>query len=181
MQQESAKITEIIVTGPESSGKTTIAARLAERHNTIWVEEFARKYLQELGRPYTRHDIAEIARGQAAWQAQALGHPQARNFVFVDTDALVCKIWEEVKFGACSPVTETLWRNSKAGLYLLCAPDLPWQYDPLRETPDPMARWALFERYKQALANEHKTFLVLKGGICERVETANIWLSMHSR
>ena len=58
------KIKKIILTGPESSGKTTLAKQLAERFQTTWVPEFARTYLDNLTRPYREDDLLRIAQGQ---------------------------------------------------------------------------------------------------------------------
>lgn len=54
----------ITIVGPESSGKTTLARELATRYGARWVPEYARKYLDELGRPYQENDLNRIAEGQ---------------------------------------------------------------------------------------------------------------------
>ena len=38
---------KVVVFGPESSGKTTLSRKLATHYNVLWIEEFAREYLQE--------------------------------------------------------------------------------------------------------------------------------------
>jgi len=58
----------ISVTGPESTGKSWLADRLAEHYNTNWVPEFARKYLDEIDRPYTYDEILSIARKQFEYE-----------------------------------------------------------------------------------------------------------------
>jgi nicotinamide riboside kinase len=175
------KIKEIILTGPESSGKSTLSQALAEHYQTIWVSEYARFYLPQLGRPYQQEDIAHIAEGQAAWQRQALESSTANKYVFTDTDALVCKTWEEVKYGSCSPKIDMLWQAAQPILYLLCAPDLPWQYDPLRETPDPIVRWQIFDRQRRALVAAQKTFIMVSGSLNNRVATATAWLDLQEK
>jgi nicotinamide riboside kinase len=47
----------IAVTGPESTGKSLLTEQLARHYNTVWVPEFARSYLEKLGRPYDEDDI----------------------------------------------------------------------------------------------------------------------------
>ncbi|MFK8006949.1 MAG: AAA family ATPase [Saprospiraceae bacterium] len=55
---------KIILTGPESTGKSTLARQLAQVYNTVWVPEFARTYLEGLNRPYRGDDLLKIAKGQ---------------------------------------------------------------------------------------------------------------------
>ncbi|MDV7398455.1 ATP-binding protein, partial [Arthrospira platensis SPKY1] len=57
----------IALTGPESTGKTTLAKALAARFDTVWAPEYARTYLERLGRPYQYGDLEVIARGQREW------------------------------------------------------------------------------------------------------------------
>ncbi len=54
----------ITIVGAESSGKTVLAKQLADALSCVWVPEFAREYLEKLGRPYEIEDLEEIARGQ---------------------------------------------------------------------------------------------------------------------
>ena len=55
---------KIIVTGPESSGKTTLCKALSEHFKIPSTEEYAREYLNNLGREYKEEDLIEIAKGQ---------------------------------------------------------------------------------------------------------------------
>ena len=55
---------KIVVLGPESTGKSTLCAQLAEHYNTVWCPEFARTYLSEIKRNYTFHDLLNIAKGR---------------------------------------------------------------------------------------------------------------------
>ena len=52
------------IIGPESTGKTTLARYLAERYHGVLVPEYAREYVEQLGRHYTREDVETIARHQ---------------------------------------------------------------------------------------------------------------------
>ena len=56
---------KIIVTGPESSGKTTLCKALSTHFEIPFTEEYARKYLDELGRDYKQDDLLEI--GKEYW------------------------------------------------------------------------------------------------------------------
>jgi nicotinamide riboside kinase len=50
----------ILVTGPESSGKTTLALNLAWALDGVYVAEAARDYLEERKGDYNEADLPEI-------------------------------------------------------------------------------------------------------------------------
>ena len=141
---------KIVLTGPESSGKTTLAAQLAEHFGTAWVPEFARQYLAGLGRPYTADDLLEIARGQMALEDELVG-AATNGLLFLDTSLEVLKIWSEVCFDRCHPEILELLQLRLPDHYLLCLPDLPWAADPQRENPGD--RDALLDIYRKELTS----------------------------
>ena len=126
------KIKRIVVTGPESTGKTELAHNLAQYFQTVWVPEYARSYVENLSRPYTREDIENIARYQLTQEKEFLA--KARNgYLFFDTWFIITKIWFEVVYGDCPEwITEHI-RRSEIDLFLVCDTDLPWIPDAVRE------------------------------------------------
>jgi nicotinamide riboside kinase len=113
----------IAVTGPESTGKTTLARQLARRYGAPWTPEYARYYLRRLNRPYVQDDLLAIARGQLEWEeAKGRRNPE---ILFSDTCLLVIKIWSEFKYGNCHPWILEQLRAHTYDLYLLCGVDLP--------------------------------------------------------
>jgi len=74
----SAHVPRIVVIGSESTGKTTLAAQLAQAMGTLWVPEYSRVYAEQVQRMLTAADVEPIARGQvaaenageAAWRAR---------------------------------------------------------------------------------------------------------------
>lgn len=115
-----------IVTGPESSGKTTLCKALSEHFKIPFAEESAREYLHALNRDYNQKDLLEIAKGQL----------KAENGIqLLDTDLITLKIWSEYKYGSCDNwiLTQIQKQKSEKRFYLLCKPDIPWQKDPQRE------------------------------------------------
>ena len=46
-KQVPSNLLKVVIYGPESTGKTTLARQLASHYRTTWVEEFARDYLQK--------------------------------------------------------------------------------------------------------------------------------------
>jgi len=53
-------------------------------------------------------------------------------------------------------------------LHILCSPDIPWEEDELRETPNSRAQ--LFELYKESLQQHNKNFIVVSGSPQNRIE-----------
>ena len=148
----------VAVTGPESTGKTELAAWLANAYHTLWVPEYAREYLEINGPDYLLEDVVAIARGQLV-RENAIAK-NAREVLFCDTDLLVTKIWCEVVFGTCPEWIEQQFHLHRYELYLLCYPDIPWEPDPLRENPDD--RGKLFTLYRQTLEENNLPFQVVK-------------------
>ncbi|MBI1227448.1 MAG: AAA family ATPase [Bacteroidetes bacterium] len=159
---------KIVLTGPESSGKTTLAIQLAEAFETQWVPEFARQYLNHLDRPYVAADLLEIARGQVALEDEMTW--QADDLLFLDTSLEVLKIWSEVRFGGCDPwILEQLQLRSHDH-YLLCLPDLPWVPDTQRENPD--NRDMLLGIYRRELTSLGAGFTEINGNGTQRFQNA---------
>lgn len=167
---------KIVLTGPESSGKTTLAAQLAAHFGTVWVPEFARQYLADLGRPYLFGDLMEIAKGQAALEDELAA--QANGLLFLDTSLEVLKIWSEVRFGRCHPDLLALLQGRLPDQYLLCLPDLPWTFDPQRENPND--RDVLLHRYRTELLGLGVPFNQVWGDGAERLENALAALLPHT-
>ncbi len=148
----------IVITGPESTGKTWITEKLGQHFKVPWVSEFARSYLQQLNRPYQYEDLLSIAKGQQAWEKQV---SRQSTCYFCDTDLLVIKIWSQYKYQKVDPWIETQLRQTKCDLYLLMAADLPWQPDPQREHPN--EREVLFSHYEEALTALNFPFVKITG------------------
>jgi NadR type nicotinamide-nucleotide adenylyltransferase len=142
-----ASIFKVAITGPESTGKSTLAQQLAHHYGEIWVPEFARTYIEGLAHHYTAADVEQIACGQLGQYRQALA--QAGRFIFADTDLLVIKIWMLHAYGACPDWILRALEQQDFDLYLLMQVDLPWQDDPQREHPH--LRTYFYEWYKREL------------------------------
>jgi NadR type nicotinamide-nucleotide adenylyltransferase len=162
----------ISITGPESAGKSTLAAQLAAHYGTVFVPEYAREYLeaQGPGYPYTLADLEAIARGQLA--EEDLGCLQTRKLLFCDTDLLVLKIWAENAFGTCPAWVLAELAKPRYALTLLLAPDLPWAPDPLREHPDPAQRWHFYDLYRAELVQRNWPFAEISGAAAGRLAQA---------
>jgi NadR type nicotinamide-nucleotide adenylyltransferase len=159
---------KIAITGPESTGKSSLAMALANEFRASWVEEYARKFLKNKGAGYSYsfEDISFIAKRQAELEDSIV----EADYLFCDTDMLVCKIWQEFVFGYCDPWIENEFQNRDYDLYLLCNVDLPWEYDPLREHPEKRAE--IFNLYLTTLNSYNKNYIVISGKGKERLLAA---------
>ncbi len=158
----------IAVTGPESTGKSALANELANFFDTVWVEEYARTYLNKIGREYQYDDILNIAMQQI--ENENMAATKANKFVFCDTDITVCKIWCEFKYKKCHDWINAMFKNHTYDLFLLCDIDLPWEFDPQRENAN--ERTELFDLYQNALKSENFPFVVVSGSGSIRTQNA---------
>jgi nicotinamide riboside kinase len=149
----------VVLTGPESTGKTQLAAQLAREFGCLWTPEIAREYLTEHGAGYGPEDVRTMARLQAERSAELAA--SSAQLVFDDTDVLTHRIWYREKYGERDPELEAM--PLEGDLYLLCAPDLAWAADPLREHPKESDRARHFELYKTELEYSKKTYAVVSG------------------
>ena len=149
----------IVLTGPESAGKTQLAAQLARKFKTLWTPEIAREYLTEYGPDYGPEDVVKMAQLQAERAEEVAA--SCPEIVVEDTDALTHRIWFREKYGQPHPELEAM--PLKGDLYLLCAPDLAWTNDPLREHPKESDRQRHFTMYKSELESNKKTYEVVSG------------------
>lgn len=160
----------ILILGPESTGKSTLAEKLAMHFEEPWVPEVAREYLEKLDRPYGYEDLLQI--GMQQMQLEDELAMQAHNYLFCDTDLRVIQVWSQHRFGKVdSWVLEELARRTY-DLILLCAPDLPWQADPLREHPELEMRQQFFEVYQQLCQASGFPWVLISGDTAKRLSTA---------
>lgn len=163
-------IQRIVFTGPESTGKTTLARRLAEYYQTLWVPEYARSYLNQLDRPYERADLVAIAKGQFYWED--FWSQYANHFLFCDTATLVVKIWSEFKYQQVDPYILQQYERRCYNYFFLCDIDLPWEFDPMREHPNLDDRLDLRKRYEDHLKRGRVDYTTLSGTMEERFQLA---------
>lgn len=152
-------IRKVCVIGPECTGKSELSAFLAEKYKTCWVPEYARAYLDKLGRPYQENDLTKIAHGQLRLEDEWLN--DANKVMICDTNLLTIKIWSDYKYDSCSKEILELISKRKYDLYLLCYIDVPWVEDPQREHPD--RRDHFWQLYKNEIMNSGTPSVEING------------------
>jgi NadR type nicotinamide-nucleotide adenylyltransferase len=117
----------ICLHGPESVGKTSLAARLARHYGTILVSEYGRTHCEVHGLDFGEADLVTMGEVQSA--AIAAARPWCNRRLIADTDALMTAAWCEMLLGHVPPV---LLAQPRADLYLLLDMDVPWHDDGTR-------------------------------------------------
>lgn len=173
LRQEDINLVKIVLFGPESTGKTTLSIQLAKHYNTVWVQEYARPYLQKVWNQERRtcepKDILPIAFGQIALENRLA--KRADKVLICDTDLLETKVYSSAYYGGfVDPILEKAATENTYNLYLLTYIDTPWEEDDLRDRPE--QRLEMFEAFQKALDQHHRPYLLLKGDKESRLKKA---------
>jgi len=173
LKQQQTNCLRIVLFGPESTGKTTLAKSLAKHYRSGWVPEFARGYLQEKWdanqEQCTLEDLLIIAEGQLKLENEALSTSQ--RFLFCDTNVLVTQAWSETHFdGYCDPQLK-MWANEfEYDYYFLTHIDVPWEADDLRDRPE--SRIEMLSHFEGLLKQKEVPYTHLKGSHEKRMKRA---------
>lgn len=163
--------TRIVVSGPECTGKTTLAAGLAAHFAAPWLDEAARSYATERasqGHALTAADVEPIAKRHIATEDAA--RASSPSLVFLDADLLSTVAYARHYYGASSRWLESEARARTGDLYLLCAPDIPWTPDGIRDRPD--NREEMFDLFAHVLDEFGAHVRVVRGLGDTRFDTA---------
>jgi NadR type nicotinamide-nucleotide adenylyltransferase len=157
------------ITGPECTGKSTLAAGLAAHYRTAFIPEYAREYIESLHRPYTYDDVVHIAERQVMdEQAYAL---KANGILFYDTYLIITKVWFSVVYNRMPVWIDEVLQRNHIHLFLLCDTDIPWVPDNVRENGGEM-REKLLMIYRQELEKYGFPYTVIRGKGNKRLKNA---------
>jgi len=173
LRQEDINLIKIVLFGPESTGKTTLSIQLAKHYNTVWVQEYARPYLQKVWNQERRtceaKDILPIAFGQMALENRLA--KRADKVLICDTDLLETKVYSEEYYGGfVDPLLDKAAKNNTYDLYLLTFIDTPWEEDDLRDRPE--LRREMFDAFENALKKYNRPYILLEGNKETRLKIA---------
>ena len=161
----------VVVTGSECTGKTTLAAALAEAYDTTWVPEFARRFVREKGAPPTYDDVEAIARGQIKLEGEAPNAAATASILVQDTDLLSSIVYSRHYYGDCPAWIEETFRRRVPDLYLLADIDVPWVPDGgQRDRGD--RREEMQTLFRKTLGAWGLTFADVRGTLDERLAMA---------
>ena len=173
IKQKKTNCKRIVIYGPESTGKTTLANDLANHYETKCVPEYAREYLQKKWDLHKEkcnlNDLINIALGQINLENKMIS--KSKRFIFCDTNILVTKVWSETHFnGYSSSEIKNIFRSVKYDYYFLTNIDVPWVKDDLRDRPH--NRDEMFSCFKKQLETYKIKHSVLSGDKKERLKRA---------
>ncbi|MGZ8376530.1 MAG: AAA family ATPase [Gemmatirosa sp.] len=157
-----------MLTGPESTGKTTLARMLAERFAAPWSAEGARSYVDarrdgdaEVALGYDT--VSPIARVHVALEKAADAEARRREsrLVVRDTDLISTVAYSRALYGAAPAWVVQAARERRGDRYLLCDVDAPWVVDHVRGEPGD--RYAMRDVFVATLTEMECAFTVLRG------------------
>ncbi len=153
-------IRKVVITGPESTGKTTLAEQLARSFRTVWIPEYARGYVNNLGREYEYQDLVHI--GERQIEELTNQYKGADQFIFFDTGLIITRVWFLERFQTCPAIIDRAIRTIPVDLYLLCRTDIEWINDLVREHSG-LDRERLFKRYQEELIQYGLPYRIIEG------------------
>lgn len=154
------------ILGGESSGKTTLAAALAQALNTVWVREYGREYWDMVRRNLTPEELLQVARTQITREEDAAQF--ASTWLVCDTSPLTTLQYCLLDH-ASAPEELVQMAQRSYDLVLLCDADFDFVQDGTR-------RDSSFSRQQHAttiaaLNSLGVDYLVVAGTVTNRVET----------
>jgi nicotinamide riboside kinase len=138
---------DVVLTGPESSGKTSMARHLGAIFAAPWVAEASRRFAESYPAPLSAHTVEPIAHLAMAMDDEA--RASAPTLLIHDTDLLSTVVYARHYYGECPAWILAEARRRRGDLYLLCLPDLPWEADGVRDRPT--QRDELLGQFREAL------------------------------
>ena len=168
---------KICLMGPESTGKSTCAERLARTLNTVHVPEYAKSVIESQNGAWSEHNVMDTALAQHRSE-KALAYACNRLLV-CDTDPLTNLIWSEFLFGRHPFGLDEIIISSSRGHVLLFDTGTPWIEDIHRQViPDASSderRQAFLSLCKHWLDHFHQPYTVISGTWDERFKQCLVY------
>jgi HTH-type transcriptional repressor of NAD biosynthesis genes len=161
----------VCLVGAESTGKTTLAAALAEHFGTVWVPEYGREYSERKlaeggGYDFRAEEFEHIAARQCELEDEAAR--RANRILICDTDAFATSVWHRRYMGARSPEVERIVeRHRRPDLYLLTDIATPFVQDGTRDG-ERVREW-MHRTFEEELTAQGRTFRRVYGPHGERL------------
>jgi HTH-type transcriptional repressor of NAD biosynthesis genes len=151
--------------GPESTGKSVMARRMAAHYSTEYVPEVARELI--VSNDFLIADIIRIGKAQTQRVLEKM--EIANKILFCDTDLITTQIYSRVYLNEIPPVLYELEKQISYDLYFLFDIDVPWIPDGLRDLGHRRAE--MFKLFKDALETRGIPFTLLSGSWMEKEAT----------
>ena len=161
-------VRRVVVMGPESTGKTTLARDLARHYGTVWLPEYLRIWLDAKGAVCEPEDLPKVVAGHQASEAALARH--ANRVLFCDTDPLMTAVYSGFYYGHVPAWLDAAASARRADAYLLLDTDVPWVPDPHRDMPH--RRLEIRDRCRAELERRALPWALVSGAWAERFSTA---------
>lgn len=160
-------IRKVVFVGSESTGKSTLAERMAEEFKTTWVHEFGRELWEAQNLSGSFADHLKMARRQYAREQAMCRH--ANEFLFCDTNAWTTLMWSLNTYGfADNRLKKLVGETINDYTWVLCDNDFGWVQDGTRELEGEKSQ--SFQDLQIAMLNAMGiTYYVVQGTLDERV------------
>jgi HTH-type transcriptional repressor of NAD biosynthesis genes len=148
--------------GPESTGKSVMAERLAKAYHTQFVPEVAKEIITS--NDFTVEDIIRI--GHAQTERIIEKSKTANRILFCDTDVITTQIYSRHYLKTVPEILFTLEHQIRFDKYFLFYPDVPWVADGLRDLGN--RRDEMMQIFEEELTKRNLSFIPVKGDWKER-------------
>ncbi len=170
-------VKRVVLIGAESTGKTTLAAMLADQFQTNWVPEYGREHWEKkvkglkMSDPlpgWSDEEFVHIAIEQQ--RRENLAARTANKVLVCDTNAFATGTWFERYRHLRHPQVDAIGRQDKVDLYLLTRPDVEFVQDGFRDGQ--LIRDWMHDRFSELLASTGVPTVLIEGPYDQRWATA---------
>ncbi|MBY0436458.1 MAG: AAA family ATPase [Cyclobacteriaceae bacterium] len=155
-------VKKICFYGPESTGKSTLAEKLARDFDTEFVPEVSREFITS--NDFTIEDILKIGQAQTQRVLQKL--QTANKFLFCDTDLITTQIYCRHYLHQVPTALSEWEKQITYDKYLLFDIDVAWVADGLRDLGH--RRQEMFDVFKHELDIRKLPFTLISGNYQQR-------------
>ncbi|MFB3387114.1 AAA family ATPase [Flavobacterium sp. LAR06] len=170
-------ITKVLLLGAPSTGKTTLAEKLAIHFDTQWMPEYGREYWEkhQVNKRLTLEDLLKIAEGHIEREDALV--LQSNRFLFSDTNAITTYLFSLDYHGNALEELKKLAKlaENRHDVIFVCDTDIP--YDDTRDRSGDVKRKEFQEKIIKDLNNRNLNYHMLKGSVAERIEKVSKVLS----
>jgi nicotinamide riboside kinase len=161
---------KIVLFGPESTGKSTLAKKLAKIFDTVWNPEFLRGYITDKKKQLTdqekqkqvlikEEEVLNIVTGQLKSEIEIL--KTEKPLVFLDTCLYTNLVYADYYFNSIPQALSKAVAQQEYDLLLLCETDIPWVPDEQRDGIE--VQKDLFLKMKNYLETNKLPYELLNG------------------
>jgi len=162
-------IINVVFLGAPSTGKTTIASKMADEYKTVWMSEYGREYWEnsQINRKLSLEQLVEIAEGHLERENKLLY--EANKYLFTDTNAIATFMFSMYYHQSAHNRLAELANlaQSRYDLFFLCDVDIP--YDDTWDRSGDVSRKTFQKQIIGDLLARKIPFIVLSGDLENRI------------